>query len=560
MDEKAKKLALAKAKAKALQMQADADSQPAPAMQADPQMPSGATGGPAGGLVERSEELTPANPSSFANTARSFLAGATADLNTGIANAIGDKEAAVGAQSDPVARAIGMAVSPLNKIGGGSLGGQVLNNVGQAVFSGAMRNQDAENTAEDAAFSAMMPVVFNRFAKWLAKGDAKVPRAVMSQEHIDSLPNQISREEAIARIPQADANAAYIEQQKMRNVDPDIASKTMSQDPNYVRQNVEEFNRGRESTFDVSPVAQNERAISNVDAAEANRIAAYDPVAGRNLDLNKTIESLENDAAELARTGRMNRATEIKRLIEEFKAARASQDMGKFGAAVRGQSNPLTQSVESVPVPGGGISGPKTQSIPEVAPVTASAARQAMSASNYTIPGNRITEGITEELRAGRAQAGGAKPSVEKGAVEPAFIESSDALARIAAQNMSGAEYIELQNAIQRAKAAEEAAKSSTANLMGGISEPSLRGGAKTTVASSLANPILSRWRMYRQNRIVDNAINKLRTANDPGLQDLAKWIESASGEAGVAARSFIAAKQNPEFLKMIQEGDKENE
>lgn len=451
----------------------------------------------------------------------------------------------------PGAYMAGAMLNPIASLpGSASSLGNAAWQAGQAGFSSLARGEGGGNALKNAAIAgggtllagSLLPKILGPM---LTKEEAAAARSM----------------DNIERIPQEDVNAAYLEHQRMRSADPETASKTMFEDPNYVRQEVMEFNRGRDGTFDISPSAQDQRALANRNDAELQRASANAPLVGQDIPIRKVTDPLQTRERDLVIAGRDERAVRIRELLAQLEKARAEQDLGRSAATIRGNANPLAQSVESVPVPGGGISGPKTQSIPNVDPVTGARGMEAVSAldNTATIPGQRIAEGITDEIRQGRAVAGNsAKPSVEKGSVDPAYIESSGAFQDVARNVMKEEEYAALQEAIQRAKAAEEASMTSTVNRLGGLAEPNARGGFKTAVASSVSNPILSRWRMFNQNRIVDRAIANLQKSDQPQYRALAEWISSAGSPTGVAARSFVAAKQNPEFLKMIQEGDKD--
>jgi len=143
----------------------------------------------------------------------------------------------------------------------------------------------------------------------------------------------------------------------------------------------------------------------------------------------------------------------------------------------------------------------------------------------------------------------------EKGVLPAGYYETvqglEDSLRNVTSKDVAD----NVLNSMQTGKAASEAHSASVANMMGGRVDP--KTGALSPVGGvvhSVANPISARWSNLVQNRTIDKAVQKIKFSNDPNLQEVAKWIESAGSPAAQTARAFVAAKKNKDFLKTIQD------
>ncbi len=540
-----------------------------PAQEMNP-VGSGATGGPAGNYAANQGPDLAAedkrNQAGFANTSRSMLAGATADLNTGIARATGDKEAEAGAKADPVARGIGMMMSPLNKIGGGSVTGAALNNIGQAAVSGLMRGVNLDQGLVETGVAAGASLLPPALGYAMKKTGIKVPRWMQSEEHLATQPTQAQQfAEGIEEMPQEAVNEAFAS--IMRHEDPTLVANILRNDPNYAREVVKQYNLGRPSTTSVSPVDQMSRTIKNVDDARALQLEAEKPLTFSNPPISAVEAPLQSRVDNLTKGGR---ADEISRLLEELRVvreARAAQDMGRSGAAMKSGANPMQRDPAGLEIPpdgqvsgeiGRGVSEMTPGSVPVVDPVTASKAQSVMSATdaNTSYPARNIPDRMRAVIKQGRENSMTKGPS-EKGVLGAEYYETvqglEDSLRNVTDKGTAD----NVLNSMQVGKAADEAHTASVHSLQGGRSDIKTSGlGAAGSLAHSVSAPISARWAAWNQNRTVDKAIAKMNESLNPQMQQLAQWIQSAGSPTGVAARSFVAAKQSPEFLKAIQEGD----
>lgn len=502
MDEKSKKLALAKAKAKALQMQADADANSAPA-QADvlpESIGSGATGGPAGNYAnptidpatEDERNRARANISG-ADTARSFLAGMTADANTGIARALGDKEAAAGAQKDQLARFVGQVVSPLNKIGGGSLGAQMLNAGGQAAVSGGMRGQDIVKTAADTALSAGAPLVMSQFAK-LIRGKGPDLQAA-----------ELAKRKAVSEVG------------SLAGRDKRWTEDTLS-DPERTKALLDAWREAREgkgvlrtAMSGPAPIAENLKAANQASQEAFQAVESNVP----SVDLESAIKDVESRIASETASGQSHSTAELRVLLDDLKKAWAQQNkMGSdrfmekhLTAPEVGNLRRQFATMGSEENAGRFIPG----STPE------GAAKAADQASSLITEGKLLDEPLPGQLENYQTE-----------------------LSRMRGVN----------------DAADAAATASQANASRpslGLMNPSPKG-----VAAAAGRSFIGKRFDLGMQAWHDKAMQKALASPNPGLQRAAQWIEEATEPTTRAVRSFVVAKQNPEFLKMIQEGDKD--
>lgn len=424
----------------------------------------------------------------------------------------------------------------------------------QAGFSAKARGGDNIDALKQAAMAggmsaiggALLPKVF---------GSGDVPKFGMS--------------DGIDAMPQESVNDAFMS--IMKNEDPTLVANILRNDPNYAREVVKQYNTGRPGTFSLSPTDQVSRAQTNVDNAKLNQIEAEKPLTFSNPPISAVEGPLQSRVDNLVKGGR---ATEIERLLTELKAVRAAreaQDMGRSGAALKGGANPMQSQPAGLEIPpdgmvsgeiGRGISEPKMSSVPTVDPVTPSRAQSVMSATdaNTSYPARNIPDRMREVIKEGRENSLTKGPS-EKGVLSTPYYETVQGL-EDSLRNVTDKDTADnVLRSMQVGKAADEAHTASVGALQGGRTNLKTSGlGPVGSAMHSVADPISARWNAYIQNRTIDKAIAKMNESMNPQMQALSQWITSAASPTGVAARSYVAAKQNPEFLKAIQDGGDDND
>jgi hypothetical protein len=133
---------------------------------------------------------------------------------------------------------------------------------------------------------------------------------------------------------------------------------------------------------------------------------------------------------------------------------------------------------------------------------------------------------------------------------ESDYIEAGNAFKNVA--SAVGGDVQAIESAMQNAKAAQEAAQSAGLAAAGGHPDLNVKASTKWAAATTISNPVTTRWRLLQQNRAY-NAIKRIEASN-PELKAISNWIESASSPAVAATRTYIAAKKNPEVMKAIQD------
>jgi len=223
-----------------------------------------------------------------------------------------------------------------------------------------------------------------------------------------------------------------------------------------------------------------------------------------------------------------------------------------FEEPVQKSMSPIHVNPEDLP---GGYSPDIQQSVPVSDPAMASKyeALKKMS-GRETLPGQG-SGGIMDRMAGefGGAESIQAKPGSYpsgKPRTESDYIEAGNAFKNVA--SAVGGDVQAIESAMQNAKAAQEAAQSAGLAAAGGHPDLNVKASTKWAAATTISNPVTTRWRLLQQNRAY-NAIKRIEASN-PELKAISNWIESASSPAVAATRTYIAAKKNPEVMKAIQD------
>jgi hypothetical protein len=452
---------------------------------------------------------------------------------------------------EPGSYTVGSLMNPL-----GALPGSPTNlpnaawQAAQAGFSAKARGDDNWSAAKQAGMAGGLSAVGGALLPKIL-GSAPTPKFGMA--------------DGIDAMPQEAVNDAFMS--IMKNEDPTLVANILRNDPNYAREVVKQYNTGRPGTFSLDPSDQVSRAQANVDNAKLGQIEAEKPLTFSNPPVSAVEGPLQSRVDNLVKSGR---ATEIERLLTELKAVRAAreaQDMGRSGAAMRSGTNPMQSQPAGLEIPpdgmvsgeiGRGVSEMTPGSVPVVDPVTPSRAQSVIASTdaNTSYPARNIPDRMREVIKEGRENSMTKGPS-EKGVLSTPYYETvqglEDSLRNVTDKSTAD----NVLKSMQVGKAADEAHTASVTSAQGGRVDPKVGGlGPVGSAIHSVGAPISARWGAYVQNRTVDKAIAKMNESMDPQMKQLAQWITSASSPTGVAARSFVAAKQSPEFLKAIQEGD----
>lgn len=244
-----------------------------------------------------------ADPSSGRKAIRSALAGATSDISTGIARMTGDKEAEAEAKSDGLARLAGSMISPLNKIGGGTVKGQMLNAAGQGALSSIMRGEDLPQIALETAIGPVGTAIAHGVGGFIGKfaGGA-------GQEAAD-----LAQRKAVTEIA------------SMSGRGPEWVEETLS-DPVRVKALLDSWRQARGSAVGAviggsAPIAQKLQPMRDVASNELSNIENSLP----NRDLQGAISSTDKRISDEVIAGQNTHAAELRDLLNRLQMSKAEQ-------------------------------------------------------------------------------------------------------------------------------------------------------------------------------------------------------------------------------------------